>query len=96
MHSNRTVIHPDYAGLGMGIVLINKTSKIMCERGFDVWAKFSSTPVYLSMKRQACWVLRDVQRATKIIVGGNMARRAGFRQDVKTFSFQFNPAQFEV
>jgi hypothetical protein len=94
MHSNRTVIHPDYAGLGMGIILINKTSMIMSERGFDVRAKFSSTPVYLAMKRQSCWELKNVQRATKILIGCNMIRATGFRQDVKTYSFKFNAQNY--
>lgn len=91
MHSNRTVIHPDYAGLGMGIKLINETSEIMVRDGFEVWAKFSSTPVYLSMSRQKCWKLVNIERKTKTVVGGNMLRRGGFRQDVKTYSFRFIP-----
>ena len=89
MHSNRTVVHPDYAGLGMGIMLINKTSALMVEKGFDVWAKYSSTPVYLAMSRQPCWKLINIDRRTKTAVGGNMLRKTGFRQDVKTYSFRF-------
>jgi energy-coupling factor transporter ATP-binding protein EcfA2 len=91
MHSNRTVIHPDYAGLGMGIMLINKTSKIMHERGYDVRAKFSSTPVYLAMSKQREWKLVSVDRKTKVPVGEKMLRKTGFRQDVKTWSFKYNP-----
>jgi ABC-type Mn2+/Zn2+ transport system ATPase subunit len=91
MHSNRTVIHPDYAGLGMGIALINATSEVMVKRGFDVRAKFSSAPIYLSMKRQACWKLQSIERKTKTVVGGNMLRRSGFREDVKTYSFKYIP-----
>jgi len=94
MHSNRTVIHPDYAGLGMGIKLINETSKIMCDTGYDVWAKFSSTPVYLAMRRQPCWEIKRIERKTKTVIGGNMMRDKGFRQDVKTYSFRFNPRNF--
>jgi ABC-type ATPase with predicted acetyltransferase domain len=89
MHSNRTVIHPDYAGLGMGIMLINKTSAHMVQQGFEVWAKFSSTPVYLAMKRQAQWKLINIERKTKTVVGGTMLRKSGFREDVKTYSFRF-------
>ena len=94
MHSNRTVIHPDYAGLGLGIMLINETSKDMTKKGFECWAKFSSTPVYLAMKRQLCWKLVDIKRSTKTVVGGSMDRKSGFRQDVKTYSFKFVPKAF--
>jgi ABC-type Mn2+/Zn2+ transport system ATPase subunit len=91
MHSNRTVIHPDYAGLGMGILLINKTSQHMVEQGYDVWAKFSSTPVYISMSKHACWKLMDISRNTNVVIGGNMQRKEGFRENVKTYSFRFVP-----
>lgn len=89
MHSNRTVIHPDYAGLGMGIMLINKTSTHMVSQGFDVWAKFSSTPVYIAMARQPCWKLISVARSTNMKAGQHMMRKSGFRNDVKTYSFRF-------
>jgi energy-coupling factor transporter ATP-binding protein EcfA2 len=89
MHSNRTVIHPDYAGLGMGIMLINKTAAYMEEQGYEAWAKFSSTPVYIAMKRQECWQLVNIERRTKTFVGGNMLRKSGFRQDIKTYSFRY-------
>lgn len=91
MHSNRTVIHPDYAGLGMGIKVINATSLDMMRRGFDVWAKFSSTPIYLHMARQPEWRLVDIQRKVKTEVTGNMARNTGYREGVKTYSFHFEP-----
>lgn len=89
MHSNRTVIHPDYAGLGMGIKLINTTSSLMVKKGYDVWAKFSSTPIYIAMKRQPCWKLQKIERRVKTGVGENMMRKVGFRQDIKTYSFRF-------
>lgn len=107
MHMNRLVIHPDYAGLGLGIDLTNKTSAIMAQRGFDVRAKFSSTPVYIAMSRQPCWKLTAVERAigkdaaarangstmggAVKKTSGNMMRGSGFRMDVKTYSFKFIP-----
>lgn len=91
MHSNRTVIHPDYVGLGLGMLLINETSEIMADRGFDVQAKFSSLPVYKAMKRDERWVFCGKERKHKYLVGGNMARDAGFRQDVTTYKFKFRP-----
>lgn len=94
MHSNRTVIHPDYAGMGLGIRLINEASAIMAARGFDVRAKFSSTPIYLSMSKQVCWKLLKVERTTKPNYGGKNSssqRMAGARVDTKTYSFRYIP-----
>lgn len=95
MHSNRTVIHPDYAGFGMGIKLINATSILMNNLGYDVRAKFSSTPVYLSMKRFPCWRLASIQRDTPE-PGGNMLRKSGFREHVKSYSFVFEAGKYNA
>ena len=65
MHSNRTVIHPDFAGLGMGIKLINSTSIMMSRAGYDVRAKYTSTPVYLAMRKFPCWQLTEIRRDLK-------------------------------
>jgi len=89
MHSNRTVIHPDYVGLGMGIQLINRTSDFMLAQGFDVRAKYSSTPVYLAMRKYPEWELLSIDRKTVVPVGKKMIRRSGFRRDVKTYSFRY-------
>lgn len=62
MHSNRTVIHPDYAGLGLGIKVINATSAHMHAKGFRVMAKFSSTPIYRAMIKQPCWRHMETKR----------------------------------
>jgi ABC-type multidrug transport system ATPase subunit len=93
-HSNRTVIHPDYAGLGLGIKLINETSEIMHNKpNIKVMAKFSSTPIYRSMIKQDCWQLKEVQRNVKISkMGGGVLKRGvkqGFRHKVKTYSFEY-------
>lgn len=95
-HSNRTVIHPDYAGFGLGIRLINETSRIVHDQGFKVMAKFSSTPIFKSMSKNPEWVLKNVDRHVgRIVVGGNMGRGkstttdGGFRTNVKTYSFEF-------
>ncbi len=91
MHSNRTVIHPDYAGFGLGIQVINLTSEMMHRAGYECWAKFSSVPVYKAMRRQACWEFVEEQRKFKTIVGGNMRRETGFRSKVRTFTFRYIP-----
>lgn len=90
MHSNRTVIHPDYAGFGLGILFINETSRIMAAQGFEVWAKSSAIPIYKSrLKYPDLWKLIKVDRAMKTIIGGNMKRYSGFREKVKTYSFKW-------
>ena len=89
-HSNRTVLHPDYSGLGLGIMLINETSKIMKTKGYKIMAKFSSTPVYKAMIKQSQWKLCSVKRQIgKTLVGRNMVRQHGFRENIKTYSFEF-------
>lgn len=89
MHSNRTVIHPDYAGMGLGIMVINKTSAIMKGRGYRVMAKFSSVPIFKSMSKQEEWRFLKEDRKFKTVVGGLMERRGGFRRDVRTFNFDY-------
>jgi ABC-type Mn2+/Zn2+ transport system ATPase subunit len=89
MHSNRTVIHPDYCGLGLGILVINKTSELMAREGFDVRAKYSSTPVYLAMKKYPEWELLAAQMDTPN--GGPAMERGsrGLRKKVLTYSFRW-------
>jgi ABC-type Mn2+/Zn2+ transport system ATPase subunit len=97
MHSNRTVIHPDYAGMGLGIMLITETSKMMAKRGYDVRAKFSSIPVAKAMLRDHCWELLDVGRKHEQMFGGTIENKGQhFRLDVRTFSFRFDQAGAEA
>lgn len=91
MHSNRTVIHPDYVGLGLGIILINETSRLMDDRGFHVMAKFSSIPVFKAFKKSERWRYLGTKRDHKVVVGGNMMRDAGFRMDVAAHQFEYIP-----
>ena len=92
MHFNRTVVHPDYVGLGLGIRMIEATSQIMKNSGFDVWGKFSSVPVARAFEKSKNWVLKDIMRFTPT-AGKNMARSSGFRQAVKTYSYRFKPTE---
>lgn len=92
MHSNRTVIHPDYAGLGMGIQLINLTSEIMARnKNIRVMAKFSSTPVFKAMIKQKCWKFLGEKRTFGTIkTGPNMLQKGSFRDGgIKTYNFEF-------
>jgi len=92
MHSNRTVIHPDYVGFGLGMKVINLTSAHMKQLGYRVMAKFSSIPVYNSMSKNKDWVLVDASnnlQESQFHPGGNMSRKGGMRQKTKTFSFKY-------
>lgn len=97
MHSNRTVIHPDYVGFGMGIDLINITSAIMeLNPKYKVYAKFSSIPVAKAMDKQKCWKLLNVERTMKAKPTGSMTRKSGFREKVKTYTYKFLNKNFNL
>lgn len=91
--SNRTVIHPDYAGLGLGIRLITESSKDMVRKGYRVRAKFSSVPVYKSMLKQPYWkhtgTSRDIlkPRVGRTAKTGN--RESKLRSKTVSYSFEF-------
>ncbi len=86
-HSNRTVIHPDYVGIGLGMKVIDATSKYMKDDyGFVIMGKFSNKAIYESMKKNPKWVLTQTQTQTP---GGNMIRKTGFRNRVRTYSFKY-------
>jgi ABC-type ATPase with predicted acetyltransferase domain len=91
-HSNRTVIHPDYNGLGLGILLINETSKLLLQkRDCKIMAKFSSTPVFKAMIKQKQWrFLGETRLMGKMKKGGNMDRKSGVRDcGVKSYNFEY-------
>jgi len=89
LHANRIVIHPDYCGFGLGVMLTNQCSKVLTDKGYAIMCKFSSAPMYASFNKSPVWKLADVMRHHKIVVGGNMQRKGGFRTNVKTWSFKF-------
>lgn len=87
MHFNRTVVHPDFIGLGLGVRLINETSKIMKGGGYDVRTKFSSTPVYKALCNYPnLWRLTAVERALK---GRGASLDNSNRKKVKTYSYKY-------
>lgn len=95
-HSNRTVIHPDYNGLGLGIKLINETSKMLNEKiDCRIMAKFSATPIFKAMIKQKDWKFLGQKRLMgKMKTGGSaskgFANNKGFREGgVKTYHFVF-------
>lgn len=90
MHMNRIVIHPDYAGFGLGIRVINITAAKMHADGYDVWTKYSSAPVHRAMQRYPdLWRLKGVTRPMRQPNTGKIARKAGYREKVRLFSYQW-------
>lgn len=95
-HSNRTVIHPDYQGLGLGIKLINESTKVFVEENpnFRVMAKFSALPVFKAMQKQNNWIYLGTKRLMGLMkTGGTMDRQSGFREGgIKTYHFEYKKA----
>lgn len=92
MHFNRTVIHPDYVGLGLGVRFINATSKIMHDSGFRIMAKFSSVPVYKALSKDVRWRLKNVSLPVRAKAGKTLGRKlGGMRTEVKIYSFEYVP-----
>lgn len=92
LHLHRMVIHPDYAGLGLSSQFADVTAKIIHEKGFRVMSKFSSRPFYKVLKKNPHWRCLKVERLIgKMPVGAKMNRKAGFRENIKTYSFDYVP-----
>lgn len=93
VHSNRTVIHPDYQGLGLGIKLINESSRLfkIKKPDYRIMAKFSALPVYKAMIKQPQWRFLGAKRLMgKMKYGGDMERKTGFREGgIKTYHFEY-------
>ena len=91
MHSNRTVIHPDFVGLGLGMTMTNAGAAVMHARGFDVRAKYSSEPMFRLMIRDPRWEHIRSGMISKVVVGARMSRLKGHRLDVTTHTFKYVP-----
>lgn len=96
-HSNRVVVHPDYGGMGLGIHLINASSKLFLEKlknKVSIHAAFSSTPIYRAMSKDKNWKFKTLKyKIGKAHNGGQMLGRqgGGVRTNVKLFSFEYRP-----
>lgn len=89
LHFNRLVIHPDFAGLGLGIYFLNETAKLLKDK-YKIMGKFSSQPIFKSLIKSKNWKLKNVKtQLGKMQKGENMQRNSGFRENVKTYSFEF-------
>jgi hypothetical protein len=91
LHSNRTVIHPDYCGFGLGQRIIDETSNIIKLKGYRVMGKFSSISVFKSMIKNNKWTLKDEGIFTPSM--GNRIRKTkgneNTRQQQKWWSFEY-------
>lgn len=89
LHSNRTVIHPDYCGFGLGMKVIDQTAQLLVAEHF-LHAKFSNLAIARSFEKSDVWKLEKIAYDTAS-GGGNMTRDTGFRKKVKTFSYRYVP-----
>jgi ABC-type Mn2+/Zn2+ transport system ATPase subunit len=93
MHANRNVIHPDFAGLGLGIRLLNATAAVMTREGFDVRTRYSSVPTFRAMIRDPNWAHVSTTRPLKNSVGSNSGLSKGrahtSRRRVTVFTFRW-------
>jgi len=96
LHANRTVIHPDYVGFGMGMKLVNITSKIVCDMGYRVMSKHSSAPIFAHQSRYKCWRQTNSGVDHKVERGVSMGRKTAFRLDVRYYCFEFVPELFTI
>ena len=88
-HSNRVVIHPDYCGIGLGIILINKCSQVLHDRFnglIRVMSRSSSIPVYKSRIKYHFWVCQKIETRLK---SSKTTLTYGTRAHVKMFLFEF-------
>lgn len=91
-HFNRIVIHPDYAGLGLGIRFTNLTSEHMHRTyGYRIMGKFSSVPVFKAMIKDKAWKFLGEKRIMgSMSHGTTVDRKSGFREfGIKTYHFEF-------
>jgi ABC-type dipeptide/oligopeptide/nickel transport system ATPase subunit len=92
-HSNRTVIHPDYAGLGCGLKMVNAAARhLKGTHECKIMAKFSAEPMYRARLRDAeNWELMKTERIIGHypLPGKTMDRKSGFRENVKTWTFRY-------
>lgn len=104
MHVSRTVIHPDYAGMGLGILFDTAVAEYgHRQHGYKIVAKFSSEPFFKMMSKHPKWRFLGANRKIGFTKGrsGRALRglkrkslgigETGFRENVKTYSFEYVP-----
>ena len=88
LHFNRTVIHPDYAGVGLGIKFTDEIAKVMYNRNFDLRRKLSSKALVKSLNRSQFWKLTHANYHTP---PGDINSARTRRNKVQWFSYKFVP-----
>jgi ABC-type dipeptide/oligopeptide/nickel transport system ATPase subunit len=91
--SNRTVVHPDYAGFGLSRMIINESSKLMVDKGFRIKAKFSSLPIYKVLSRDPLWrctqISRPIKKGRSYFARTKKSRQKTIRTKTTTYHFDF-------
>lgn len=90
LHSNRLVIHPDYAGIGLGLKFVDSCAAMLRPKGFRVMAKFSSVPMYKARLKSPKWRLIGQSKVigrNKVAIMGEV--RDTVRTNVQTFTFEY-------
>lgn len=92
-HSNRTVVHPDYCGMGLGIKLIDASCELFKQKmgNIRIMGKFSAEPTFRAMIKDKNWKLLEIKRLMgRMKTGRNMLRKSGFREKgIKTYHFEY-------
>lgn len=85
LHSNRLVLLPEFQGLGIGLKFVDNCASYLKDKGYEIYAKFSSIPMYKARIKSSRWELISIKR--------DMIRKSALnnksRTMVKTYSFKF-------
>ena len=92
MHTSRTVIHPDYCGMNLGILLKNQTAKIVHAKGYTIMSKLSNAAMAAAQNKSSEWALTKKECALRQKKTGNIQRKTGYREKVVTYSFRYKPS----
>lgn len=89
---NRLVVHPDYAGMGIGIHLVNATAQYLVDRGYRVKSKFSSAPVFKAMSKDKRWRCTAIKKPIRKISAGKAGahrQKTTMRHKTTTYHFDY-------
>ena len=99
-HSNRVVVHPDYAGFGLGLKFVNIASELFFQkmnRNCRIMATFSSVPMHKARQKQTdLWrILKISRRVGRYKNSGDIGRNkrgvdnGSYRQNVKIYNYEW-------
>jgi ABC-type lipoprotein export system ATPase subunit len=91
--SNRVVIHPDYAGLGLSVHMINESAKDMVRKGYNVKGKFSNVAIYKIISRDPNWrmtkIAKPIRKGKSGYASTKKARKNTIRTKTVTYHVDF-------